>query len=555
MLSADDLETYREIFAAQDRGNFAAAEKAARRLQDRLLMGHVLAQRYLEKGSKLAYADLKTWLDAFADHPDAKRIYEQARKLKPKGVAAPRRPEGGYLQGSGWIPSDVRVPTIKRLTLPKAQARQADRLRAKFRQAARQGSTATARKLLDSSEAERLLSRDERDSLATELALFQFQEGDDAAAYEIATAAAKRSGNLFMEAHWTAGLAAWRLGRYADSASHFEAVATHRYSSSWMASAGSFWAARARLAARQPEQVNRHLEAAARYPRTFYGLLALQILDLPMPFKWETPGCDTDDVARLAEEPAGRRALALIQVGEEERAERELRVMAASADGTLLRGALAVAAQVNMPALATRLDSMLAPRGEGFDGAAFPVPSWEPEGGYTVDRALVFALIRQESGFNPNALSHAGATGLMQLMPGTASFVAGDGIYRRSGRKQLHDPDLNLRLGQKYMEMLLADDPVNGDLFLLAAAWNGGPGNLKKWLRASRGDGDPLMFIETIPMRETRIFVERVLANFWIYQHRLGQESPSLTSVAAGAWPAYMPQDPPSTLMARNVKD
>jgi soluble lytic murein transglycosylase len=441
------------------------------------------------------------------------------------------------------------------LSLSKPQARESAKLKARIRQATRQGSTAAARRLLESGDAGRLLSREERDLLATEIAAALFQDGQDEAALELASSVCKRSGNLFMEAHWTAGLAAWRLGRYAEAAGQFETVASHGYSSSWVSSAGSFWAARARLAARQPAQVTKHLEAAARYPRTFYGLLALHILDLPMPFKWETPGPDTDEIARVAEEPAGRRALALIQIGEEERAERELRVAAANADGTLLRGTLAVAAQVNMPALASRLDSMLSPRGDGFDGAAFPIPNWQPQGGYTVDRALVFALIRQESGFNPNALSHAGAAGLMQLMPDTASFVAGDGIYRRSGKKQLHDPDLNLRLGQKYMEMLLDEEPVNGDLFLLAAAWNGGPGNLKKWLRASRGDGDPLMFIETIPLRETRIFVERVLANFWIYQHRLGQESPSLSAVAGGAWPAYMPQDPQSTLVARNVKD
>ena len=73
----------------------------------------------------------------------------------------------------------------------------------------------------------------------------------------------------------------------------------------------------------------------------------------------------------------------------------------------------------------------------------------------------------------------------------------------------------------------------------MAAAWNGGPGNLNKWRRNTDDLNDPLFFIESLPSRETRIFIERVLSNLWIYRNRLGQHAPSLDAIAEGRWPVY----------------
>ena len=75
------------------------------------------------------------------------------------------------------------------------------------------------------------------------------------------------------------------------------------------------------------------------------------------------------------------------------------------------------------------------------------------------------------------------------------------------------------------------------------AAWNAGPGNLNKWRRQVNYLGDPLFFIESLPSRETRNFIEHVFANLWIYRHRLGQAQPSLNDIAAGQWPVYIPLD------------
>ena len=94
-------------------------------------------------------------------------------------------------------------------------------------------------------------------------------------------------------------------------------------------------------------------------------------------------------------------------------------------------------------------------------------------------------------------------------------------------------------MGQKYLAYLLDHENVQGDLAQLLAAYNAGPGNLAKWQRKIVHNDDPLLFIEAIPIHETRTFVRRVLAGYWIYSARLGQATPSLDSIAAGRWPLY----------------
>jgi len=173
----------------------------------------------------------------------------------------------------------------------------------------------------------------------------------------------------------------------------------------------------------------------------------------------------------------------------------------------------------------------------------------------TVDAALVHALVRQESRFKARAKSRAGARGLMQIMPGTAAFVTGDrSLYRRSGRDQLLDADLNLEIGNRYLSMLLSDRYFDKSLILALAAYNGGPGNVRRWRRELKGVTDPLLFIESLPAPETRDYVQKVMSNLWIYRDRLKQEPISQRILAAESWPRYHAQDKVRTSVASSVK-
>jgi soluble lytic murein transglycosylase-like protein len=93
--------------------------------------------------------------------------------------------------------------------------------------------------------------------------------------------------------------------------------------------------------------------------------------------------------------------------------------------------------------------------------------------------------------------------------------------------------------------------PTSNNLIFLAIAYNGGPGNMAKWERKSDHRDDPLLLIESLPSRETRSFVKRVLTNFWMYRDRLGQSSPSLDALAAGEWPLYIAQDTGAQRLAK----
>jgi soluble lytic murein transglycosylase-like protein len=544
VLSDKDVALYRRIFALGEQGKWQAADELIEHLQDRLLLGHVLAQRYLHPTAyRSRYKELNAWLARYADQPDAERIHELALQRRPKDGLAPRPPVSPTaVSGGSWAPRRA-TPAIPAKRLGAADRKKASVLERRIDSRLRNGWTKSAKQLVVSPEAERLLSRPELDRARARLGHGYFIDGRDEWALEWTSKALERSARYLPEAHWTAGLANWRLGRFALAADHFEAVARRRDVSAWMASAAAFWSARSHLFARRPDQVNRWLAVAASHPRTFYGLLAVRILGLPSPLRWEPSASEAAALKTLSRLPAGRRALALIQVGQRGRAEQELRGLAAAGGADLARGIMAAAGRGGLPGLAMRLHNRLYADSAGFDAAAYPLPKWKPKGGFHVDRALVYAVVRQESRFDPDAKSWAGARGLMQLMPSTARFVARGSGYRLAGRGRLYDPGLNLALGQRYLEMLLGDGNVDGDLFRLAAAWNGGPGNLQKWRRETKHGNDPLLFIESIPSLETRVFIERLLANLWIYRDRMGQPAPSLDALAAGNWPVYTALD------------
>ncbi|MEK7802675.1 MAG: lytic transglycosylase domain-containing protein, partial [Pseudomonadota bacterium] len=164
--------------------------------------------------------------------------------------------------------------------------------------------------------------------------------------------------------------------------------------------------------------------------------------------------------------------------------------------------------------------------GRFYDTALYPDSPWEPKDGYDVDKAIINALIRQESRFNPHAVSRTGAQGLMQIMPSTAQYIAGNVEH------PLSHPETNIEVGQKYVKYLLNDKVVNNDLFKMAVAYNAGPGNLSRWKNDLKDIDDPMLFIESIPSGETRAFVERVMLNYWIYRLQMGKEVPSLDAVA-----------------------
>ena len=144
----------------------------------------------------------------------------------------------------------------------------------------------------------------------------------------------------------------------------------------------------------------------------------------------------------------------------------------------------------------------------------------------SVDKAAVYAITRQESRFQVDAISSAGARGLMQLMPATAKETAKKAGVEYSRKRLTSDGAYNALLGSTYLAAQLSR--FEGSLVLAAAAYNAGGGNANKWVKAfgdPRSDTvDPVIWVELIPFQETRMYVKRVLANYVVYQARLGHD-------------------------------
>lgn len=545
-LSSEDAARYAHIFAFQEIGNWQAADREIAKLSDLRLMGHVLKQRYMHPTAyRASYDELKSWLARYNDHPGAKDVYELALRRKPAGAASPKKPELTYGASGRLDLGESQAPYVssrKRSSGAQALVRS---LQSQVRSNIQRMAPTHALALLDNPKNANILDKVEADVMRAEVASGYFFAGKPDKAFEVAAAAADRSGEDAPLAGWVAGLSAWKAGDYAASARYFEIAASSPRASNWTASASAYWAARAHLRNHEPHEVTLWLKKAAEHRHTFYGLIAARALGRDVDFNWRIPRLKNDHVARLQEIPAGSRALALLDAEQPQLAEIELRRINPGNDKRLLEAMLALTAEAGLPSASMRLASAFADDNGGLiDAAMFPLApqSWQPEDGYTVDRALIYAFIRQESRFNPEASSRSGARGLMQLMPQTASYVAGDSFSKREQR-QLHEPVLNIQIGQKYLGNLLTQQSIGGDLFRLAVAYNAGPGNLARWDQKLGEIDDPLLFIESIPVAETRAFVERVMANYWIYRLRLKQGTPSLDAVAAGEWPVYESQD------------
>jgi soluble lytic murein transglycosylase-like protein len=549
VLAVPDARLYREIFALQGDGAWREADARIDRLGDPTLMGYVLAQRYLHPTAyRSAYPELRDWLERYADHPQAERIYRLAKIRQGDGAAAPRAPERISLR-VGAPPDGEPYRSTKQLN--KVERAEARELKRKVRRDVRNTRLTDTEALLRGPEARRLLDQVEIDQCLARVAVGWFYHGDPAKAFALASRAADRSGLDAPLAQWIAGLSAWRLGRLDRAADYFEQLSRSPRASVWTSSAGAYWAARSHLRLRNPDKMSDLLARAAAHPRTFYGLLARRALGMRIGFPVRERGLTGPETQILKADPAARRALALLQLGERARAKSELKRLDGDGDPALARALLALDEATGFPDIALRLAGGLAKSpgrwaGSAVENGLYPIPPWQPDQGFRIDRALVYALIRQESRFDPRAENPSGASGLMQIMPRTADYVLRERRFRGDGRRQLFDPALNLDVGQRYIAHLLNQDGVDGDLLRLTVAYNGGPGNLLKWLDRMEGQDDPLLFIESIPSFETRRFIEHVLANFWIYRARLGQPLPSLEAMAAGDSPAYVSLDRPT---------
>jgi soluble lytic murein transglycosylase-like protein len=538
---------YRDIFDLQRAGKIKQADEKIESLNSSLLMGHVLAERYLHPTAyQSSYPELENWLTEYADHPQAEAIYKLALIKNPEAENILPKPKRAKKISGNLASVSKRAKLYKKTVRRNAdQEKRVQKLKQDLHRHVEKFQPTLAFNILNNDYALQFMDDVEYDRLRAEIAAGYLYAGKMNLALQLANDSIKRSEHYVPLAAWVKGLIDWKNRRFESSAKAFEVAASSAYSSGWLISASAYWASRAHIRSRNMKPVSKWLEVSASYPRTFYGLIAAKALGRVSNFNWSVPPLKKSHLNFLKQLPKGRRAMALIKADRKDLAEQELQTLIVGRSKSGQESLLAFAHHYNLPSVLMRLgNAFYQPQGSLYNAALYPLPSWEPKNGFRIDRALIFAITRQESRFNNLAQNPSGATGLMQLMPATANYISGKEIYHKAeGRYQLSRPEINLKIGQKYIEELLNHPAVNNDLLLLAMAYNAGPGNLSKWKRKRKDIKDPLLFIETIPFTETRAFVERVMANYWIYQMRLNQDTPSLTAISEGRWAPYTPQD------------
>ncbi len=484
-LSSSDRLSYTTAFDALRRGDLELARASARQAQDRILLGQVEFERLFHPTHVATYDELAAWLETYSDLPMASRVYTLAMRRIPDGAPEPKRP--GNLLERTW--ASVTGAGTGGVTDPAKAARVA-------------------------------LNND-----------------DLAGAYRIGAE---------MGDWWSAGLAAWRLNEFSDAFRAFERVAQDPTEDPWVRAGAAFWTARAAAQSGRQDKVAENLRLAARWPATFYGQIALrQLGEEPVienmgpraygatvqraSFTPEPTGVDARELnAFIRSDETARRTVALYEVGRRNEAEEAARTGMRSAGDDGARRLWAGLYRTVAPNRAAQSEA------SRIDATRYPMPVLEPEGGFTIEKALVYAIARKETDFNASARSGAGAYGMMQVMPATAAYMTGDQGYVRSPER-LFVPAVNLKLGQDYVNRLFQIESFQGDLLKAVASYNAGPGPMLAAVRKLGPDADPLLLIETIDVPQAREYVEKVVAAYWIYQRMLGAPLNTLDAVASGA--------------------
>ncbi|GJD52921.1 Membrane-bound lytic murein transglycosylase F [Methylobacterium crusticola] len=365
--------------------------------------------------------------------------------------------------------------------------------------------------------------------------------GDAKGAYAAAAGHSARTVEKRIEAEFHAGWIALRfLDDAALAARHFAAAAAIAETPISIARA-AYWQGRAAEAQGQAAEARSSFERAAGQPIAYYGQLARAKLGQA---SLALRPCQTlDDDARAAfENRYAVRALRLLAAAGLKDLALPLFIDFAQrlSEPAEVNALGDVAAALNDPRALVAIGKIAVQRGLPLDRHAYPtigIPAYEafstvPQ----VERAMVFAIARQESQFDPRAQSSVGARGLMQMMPATAQRTARRVSAAFDTDRLTSDPAYNARLGQAHLGELMED--WRGSYILAFASYNAGGGNVKKWIDAYGDPRDPRIdavdWVERIPFTETRNYVQRVTENLQVYRTRLdkGAEGRSALLIA-----------------------
>ncbi len=357
-------------------------------------------------------------------------------------------------------------------------------------------------------------------------------DGQVRAAYDLVKTHSLPKGGSYADAEWMAGWIALRdLKRSALARKHFSNMLSAVKSPVSLAR-GEYWMGRAFEASKNKTESRRWYRMAARRITTIYGQLAAGRLK-----KDALPALPLENAPTLNEMDGIRKnelfqmAKLLQQAGQNELTDVFAARLVADAKTPEQTTALAyaLAEDLQRPDLAVNIARRARANGTYIVSLGYPV--WDLKHDERAEQALVLSIIRQESNFSTDAVSPAGARGLMQILPSTAKQIARRKKKKFSAQMLNSNPDFNVEMGSAYFADMLKR--FDGSYILAVAAYNAGPTNVRKWMKTmGKPDErlDAIDWIERIPFGETRNYVQRVLENLHIYRRNLNYPETELDS-------------------------
>ncbi|MBF0140664.1 MAG: lytic transglycosylase domain-containing protein [Magnetococcales bacterium] len=355
----------------------------------------------------------------------------------------------------------------------------------------------------------RHLNTNDRYILRYRLAKYFYGHDQLSDAFELLNLNAADKGAELEDSLWLAAWTAHRLKYDKRSLKMFELLG-EKAKSGHRRSQGAWWAA---TLSKSKGAKKKWLNQAAKFPDTFYGLLALETRDNRLPdLRTSSNRCDIIHDARLQEDI--QRMFWLQDMGRSHYNGLEAENIAQRFHlGTAEHVCLAV--HTGAYDYAIKLAQEMKKEGHYYWQGLYPVPHWVPASGWQLDPALIWGMTKQESLFDTRSKSSAQAQGLLQIIPSTAEEEAKLSSLPPPDPTVIYEPAYNLALGQAYMKRMVS--AFDGDLVLALCSYNAGPGRGEKW-REQRRSESALEFIENIPFNETRTYVKQVINGFVHYR-------------------------------------
>ena len=518
-LSSKDIDLYKSIFTDYRNGDFSLAENKIAALENDILMGHVQALKLLHPTKhRSSFEELKDWLSKHHYQYEAKRIYKLSVKRKPSGAKKPKKNSYPILDKifSDDKSQESNTSSLRKIFSSKNYSKKIS-IYNTIRSRVGRGWPTGALEYLDHHR--RHFNDKEMAFLLSKIANGYYLANLDDKAIKVLNHESFIK-KPYSEGLWIKGLSYYRKGKFQKSSRQF-LILSKITNNKWLKDAGAYWSflsatkdARDNITFKASiEALNKSCEPSFN----IYSILSCRILDKPIIDNEFDDLEMTNDLQSFLKTNLGKRIQALIEIGEIPIAEIELNRIQGISNDRFKKTVLSFAMKNDLSSLQIKTAKYLFKENAPIK-FLYPTPKWIQ--GYDlneIDQNIIISMVRQESQFSAFAKSGKKAYGLMQILPSTAWMVNKEYDFK-SNPRFLYNPQINVETGSLYIKSLLQMKHINGDLLKALISYNAGPGNLSKWLKKTSFNEDSFLLIESIPSRETRIFVERVLTNLVVYE-------------------------------------